>query len=122
MIRRPPSSTRTDTLVPYTTLFRSPVLLAAWLGQIERVVLGAHDEAVLVAGGDELGHLEGERNVAALVAARVPPVHPDVGAVVDGAEVQQPARGPPRASRRAQGGGGDGARVPDAGVDRRSVG
>src|SRR3546814_6014283 len=24
MIRRPPSSTRTDTLVPYTTLFRSP--------------------------------------------------------------------------------------------------
>src|SRR3546814_1938253 len=25
MIRRPPSSTRTDTLFPYTTLFRSPV-------------------------------------------------------------------------------------------------
>src|SRR3546814_6921397 len=24
MIRRPPSSTRTDTLFPYTTLFRSP--------------------------------------------------------------------------------------------------
>src|SRR3546814_16595206 len=24
MIRRPPRSTRTDTLVPYTTLFRSP--------------------------------------------------------------------------------------------------
>src|SRR3546814_5286306 len=28
MIRRPPRSTRTDTLVPYTTLFRS--LFAAW--------------------------------------------------------------------------------------------
>src|SRR3546814_11525910 len=27
MIRRPPRSTRTDTLFPYTTLFRSPVLL-----------------------------------------------------------------------------------------------
>src|SRR3546814_15545977 len=26
MIRRPPRSTRTDTLVPYTTLFRSPAL------------------------------------------------------------------------------------------------
>src|SRR3546814_117038 len=26
MIRRPPSSTRTDTLFPYTTLFRSPVV------------------------------------------------------------------------------------------------
>src|SRR3546814_2906509 len=26
MIRRPPRSTRTDTLFPYTTLFRSPVI------------------------------------------------------------------------------------------------
>src|SRR3546814_2984244 len=26
MIRRPPSSTRTDTLFPYTTLFRSPLV------------------------------------------------------------------------------------------------
>src|SRR3546814_6788282 len=28
MIRRPPRSTRTDTLFPYTTLFRSPACLA----------------------------------------------------------------------------------------------
>src|SRR3546814_11969625 len=28
MIRRPPRSTRTDTLFPYTTLFRSPRLIA----------------------------------------------------------------------------------------------
>src|SRR3546814_10589176 len=28
MIRRPPRSTRTDTLFPYTTLFRSPALTA----------------------------------------------------------------------------------------------
>src|SRR3546814_19107565 len=28
MIRRPPRSTRTDTLVPYTTLFRSPARVA----------------------------------------------------------------------------------------------
>src|SRR3546814_18826287 len=27
MIRRPPRSTRTDTLFPYTTLFRSPVIV-----------------------------------------------------------------------------------------------
>src|SRR3546814_10827826 len=26
MIRRPPRSTRTDTLLPYTTLFRSPIV------------------------------------------------------------------------------------------------
>src|SRR3546814_3015093 len=29
MIRRPPRSTRTDTLFPYTTLFRSPLALEA---------------------------------------------------------------------------------------------
>src|SRR3546814_5556558 len=32
MIRRPPRSTRTDTLFPYTTLFRSPVLRAPTSG------------------------------------------------------------------------------------------
>src|SRR3546814_9734373 len=31
MIRRPPRSTRTDTLFPYTTLFRSDAHRAAWL-------------------------------------------------------------------------------------------
>src|SRR3546814_4432984 len=31
MIRRPPRSTRTDTLFPYTTLFRSRVVLG-WVG------------------------------------------------------------------------------------------
>src|SRR3546814_17381521 len=41
MIRRPPGSTRTDTLFPYTTLFRSPFLKALarrkkviWLGNM----------------------------------------------------------------------------------------
>src|SRR3546814_19977683 len=33
MIRRPPRSTRTDTLFPYTTLFRSMMLLSFILGQ-----------------------------------------------------------------------------------------
>src|SRR3546814_10151981 len=32
MVRRPPRSTRTDTLFPYTTLFRS-----AWVDRAERV-------------------------------------------------------------------------------------
>src|SRR3546814_13225396 len=52
MIRRPPRSTRTDTLFPYTTLFRSPIFIAlalfeptrrffhGWLGQtINYIVL-----------------------------------------------------------------------------------
>src|SRR3546814_18083164 len=33
MIRRPPRSTRTDTLFPYTTLFRSTGMLAARFGR-----------------------------------------------------------------------------------------
>src|SRR3546814_9350017 len=40
MIRRPPRSTRTDTLFPYTTLFRSPVVRARRLpslGQTDRL-------------------------------------------------------------------------------------
>src|SRR3546814_11716881 len=32
MIRRPPRSTRTDTLFPYTTLFRSESLCCVYLG------------------------------------------------------------------------------------------
>src|SRR3546814_6548217 len=40
MIRRPPRSTRTDTLFPYTTLFRSPPC-AARRGSIRRFILFA---------------------------------------------------------------------------------
>src|SRR3546814_5892846 len=43
MIRRPPRSTRTDTLFPYTTLFRSPVHQEGLfqLGQADRRRLGS---------------------------------------------------------------------------------
>src|SRR3546814_10991219 len=39
MIRRPPRSTRTDTLFPYTTLFRSTDLFFPHFHQTQRVVL-----------------------------------------------------------------------------------
>src|SRR3546814_9565666 len=39
MIRRPPRSTRTDTLFPYTTLFRSDLIAAADAFQAVLVVL-----------------------------------------------------------------------------------
>src|SRR3546814_13796435 len=39
MIRRPPRSTRTDTLFPYTTLFRSPTLCALYTLSIGRAFL-----------------------------------------------------------------------------------
>src|SRR3546814_15821329 len=39
MIRRPPRSTRTDTLFPYTTLFRSAFAVGiSWVGYIARMV------------------------------------------------------------------------------------
>src|SRR3546814_8542135 len=45
MIRRPPRSTRTDTLFPYTTLFRARLLVAApdQLGCADRSGLGHAD-------------------------------------------------------------------------------
>src|SRR3546814_564664 len=43
MIRRPPVSTRTDTLFPYTTLFRSPELLEYNGGSIDRYVTQTFD-------------------------------------------------------------------------------
>src|SRR3546814_2099533 len=38
MVRRPPRSTRTDTLFPYTTLFRSPAHIALAEGAVASVV------------------------------------------------------------------------------------
>src|SRR3546814_135168 len=45
MIRRPPRSTRTDTLFPYTTLFRSPARpcrLRLWRAPVHRSGAGPH--------------------------------------------------------------------------------
>src|SRR3546814_13089171 len=56
MIRRPPRSTRTDTLLPYTTLFRSRAgaraTLRALRGRDHRLV----SAAVVVRGGERLWH------------------------------------------------------------------
>src|SRR3546814_5325842 len=43
MIRRPPRSTRTDTLFPYTTLFRSPRQVEHH-GHVEHHVAAEHEE------------------------------------------------------------------------------
>src|SRR3546814_16293634 len=43
MIRRPPRSTRTDTLFPYTTLFRSyQAAMPAWLGWVAVLLLALY--------------------------------------------------------------------------------
>src|SRR3546814_15388272 len=55
MIRRPPRSTRTDTLFPYTTLFRSRRLKAA------RLRAAREREERVAAALDKLAELEAER-------------------------------------------------------------
>src|SRR3546814_16073302 len=84
MIRRPPRSTRTDTLFPYTTLFRSGVLVIRARAQAEHraVALG---EGLVEPGGNVLVRLQRvdlrqvglERLEAGLVAC----VHVHAGAV-----------------------------------------
>src|SRR3546814_12651434 len=49
MIRRPPRSTRTDTLFPYTTLFRSPTTLA------EIAKIAAEEEVNIIVPEDNFG-------------------------------------------------------------------
>src|SRR3546814_10352445 len=63
MIRRPPRSTRTDTLFPYTTLFRS--LLGAVAGYA-----GGWIERILTAFNDILLAFPGFLLALAIVAAR----------------------------------------------------
>src|SRR3546814_1057499 len=50
MLRRPPISTRTDTLFPYTTLFRSPQGTARALARPPHADAGAGDGAAADAG------------------------------------------------------------------------
>src|SRR3546814_4121866 len=67
MIRRPPRSTRTDTLFPYTTLFRSDVELAAAPGlgndDLHRTIddLAIHGAASAVAYARTAEHGSGHR-------------------------------------------------------------
>src|SRR3546814_1405197 len=50
MIRRPPRSTRTDTLFPYTTLFRSGVHVPAVVPVEHQYVAELRDTALAVGG------------------------------------------------------------------------
>src|SRR3546814_14544249 len=100
MIRRPPRSTRTGTLFPYTTLFRSTDAVAGslelggrhkgvdrvqGLKQRQRIVPGGLDDDAVVAVGEGLPvpdfdrlHLVGGRRVAA-----EPVVRPNIDGMDD---------------------------------------
>src|SRR3546814_20581164 len=68
MIRRPPRSTRTDTLFPYTTLFRSR---RAWHEHTKRV----HCPDRALPGADRR-----ERQLRDHIGPRLPPLHPSAQA------------------------------------------
>src|SRR3546814_14312931 len=75
-MRRPPSSTRTDTLVPYPTLFRAVCDVvggcefpAPACGQQEGVVLGV---VVAVAGHDVEGHAAEDLGVRGVAESELP--------------------------------------------------
>src|SRR3546814_3733238 len=53
MIRRPPRSTRTDTLFPYTTLFRSD----AFLGGVEFLEHHHRDEQIMLFEAEQRGRI-----------------------------------------------------------------
>src|SRR3546814_14634432 len=71
MIRRPPRSTRTDTLFPYTTLFRSQ--FQALLAGVQAVGLEVFDQAAQAGRRDTLGFEHVEAQHLGLEAAD--PVH-----------------------------------------------
>src|SRR3546814_3571647 len=80
MIRRPPRSTRTDTLFPYTTLFRSDVVEAAVFGIPDRVLGEVVGAAVFLRPGSAADFRTLADHVgAALTAHKVPveiAIHP----------------------------------------------
>src|SRR3546814_20677195 len=65
MIRRPPRSTRTDTLFPYTTLFRSPNDSHGWT-DIARFRLARGDQGGAVIAADRAVRIN-PRNVDAII-------------------------------------------------------
>src|SRR3546814_20509524 len=83
MIRRPPRSTRTDTLFPYTTLFRSPQRLREPLhilhqpfGLARHVALLQVVDHLRELGSLRVGHIDedpGLRDAAKVIIDRGPP-------------------------------------------------
>src|SRR3546814_3558316 len=62
MIRRPPRSTRTDTLFPYTTLFRSGPTITVRIGAVEQGYMGRRvseldllEHSLPYVGGQKIG-------------------------------------------------------------------
>src|SRR3546814_14369703 len=100
MIRRPPRSTRTDTLFPYTTLFRSYLVLAPEHDGVAVAVAAQQVLGEVQAGvREEPGTRHGvgvDQAAAALVAdhpAEVPDRFPEIFEEVDRQEQESDVNG-----------------------------
>src|SRR3546814_5638805 len=69
MIRRPPRSTRTDTLFPYTTLFRSVHALDRPLVEIVGARVGETEGAVVAARDGQPGRVAAEMPFSGQIGA-----------------------------------------------------
>src|SRR3546814_15280746 len=69
MIRRPPRSTRTDTLFPYTTLFRSPVNIQSNGGLATGVRSGNSSGNVQIVSRDTLSGTNSDGGAVAVSVA-----------------------------------------------------
>src|SRR3546814_4955500 len=70
MIRRPPRSTRTDTLFPYTTLFRSEPLAESPLFQLKNAVTLPHIGSATHETREAMANLAVENLRSALLGER----------------------------------------------------
>src|SRR3546814_12595630 len=102
MIRRPPRSTRTDTLFPYTTLFRSPAAVPAKdlppspplqiIGKMKNTLKG-RVVGILIDDGSDAATIKALRKAAETTGAAVKIVAPKVGGAKLGDGKQQSADG-----------------------------
>src|SRR3546814_10782596 len=71
MLRRPPRSTRTDTLFPYTTLFRSDMVIALLAHHAQAHHLTGRIHFVKIVEAQKVGHAFAPivRQILALLAA-----------------------------------------------------
>src|SRR3546814_5895585 len=100
MVRRPTRSTRMDTLVPYTTLFRSPGVRAADRADPD----GAHPAPAAVLQRAAVQHPRDRGHRAARVCAGVDRAH-DLRAAADDLPAAQLHLGDPGCGHRGRAGG-----------------
>src|SRR3546814_9230463 len=79
MIRRPPRSTRTDTLFPYTTLFRSDLTEAG-----HQPMVSSCGRYVLVLNGEIYNHLDLRERLEAQAQAPIWRGHSDTETILAG--------------------------------------